>query len=128
MTTASPGKTILVVEYSTVARARLGTIISERGYQVMLVPNGLEALDYLRAYPTPDLIILDMLTPGIDGWQFLKERNLECSSIPVIITTSLSIASDKWAKSLGAVGVLRKPVEPAELLELVDNYVGSGMA
>jgi CheY-like chemotaxis protein len=125
MTTASV-KTILVVEDGDVARARLGTVLSAAGYRVALVPNAAEALDYLRDYPAPDLIILDMLTKGMDGWRFLKERDVRWASIPVIITTTLSIASEEWARSLGAVAALRKPIDMEFLVEQVGKYLGFG--
>jgi CheY-like chemotaxis protein len=69
MSTASAARTILVIEDDDVARATFGAALSEHGYRVALVPDTLEALDYLRDYPVPDLIILDMLTRGIDGWR-----------------------------------------------------------
>lgn len=125
MTSASPVKTILVVEDEDATRASFGTVLSEHGYRVALVPNALEAMDYLREYPAPDLIILDMITPGMDGWRFLKERDVRWTSIPVILTTTLSIASDEWARSLGAVAALRKPIDLEFLLDQVNKHLAS---
>jgi len=124
-TRASPVKTILVVEDDDVLRAQLGTVLSENRYQVALVSNALEALDYLRVFPSPDLIILDMLTRGMDGWRFLKEREVQWASVPVIITTTLNVASEEWAKSLGAIAAFRKPIDLAALLEQVARSLGS---
>jgi CheY-like chemotaxis protein len=87
------------------------------------VGDGQEALDYLRDHLAPGLIILDMFTRGMDGWQFLKERDARWASIPVLITTALSIASDAWAVSLGAVGVLRKPIDLEVLVEWVEKWL-----
>jgi CheY-like chemotaxis protein len=109
MSTTSSGKTILVVEDDPITRDGFSTALREHGYAVALAANGQEALDYLRNHPAPDLILLAMLTQGMDGWQFLKARDARFASIPVLITTALGIASDLWAVSLGAVGVLHKP-------------------
>jgi CheY-like chemotaxis protein len=128
MNTASLVKTILVVEDDDDVRARLGTMLSENRYRVALVPDALEALDYLRMFPAPDLIILDMLTRGMDGWRFLKERDVRWRSVPVIITTTLSVASEEWAKSLGAMAAFRKPIDLAALLEQVAICLGSSTA
>jgi hypothetical protein len=66
-----------------------------------------------------------MLTRGMDGWRFLKERNVRWASVPVLVTSTLSVASDEWARSLGAVAALRKPVDLQFLLEQVRKYLGS---
>jgi CheY-like chemotaxis protein len=125
MTTPSPTKTILVVEDEDATRSSFGTVLSEHGYRVALVPNALEAQDYLREYPAPDLILLDMMTRGMDGWRFLKERDVRWTSIPIILTTTLPIASDEWARSLGAVAALRKPINLEFLLDQVNKHLAS---
>jgi len=106
MPTEAPGKTILVVEDDPITRAGFGTVLREYGYTVALTANGQEALDYLGDQPAPNLILLDMLTRGMDGWKFLRLREAKWASIPVLIMTALSVASDEWAVSLGAVGAL----------------------
>jgi CheY-like chemotaxis protein len=125
MAPSEPTRTILVVEDDHVTRVGFGEVLTEHGYRVVLGSNGRDALGYLHDHPAPDLIILDMLTPGMDGWQFLKERDAHWAAIPVLITTALSIANDEWAISFGAIGVLRKPIDLEVLLEIVANAVGS---
>jgi CheY-like chemotaxis protein len=125
MATATPAKTILVVEDDPTTRAWIGTVLGEHGYAVPLAANGQEALDDLREHSAPDLILLDMLTPIMDGWQFLKHRDAQWSSIPVLIATALSVAGDLWAVSLGAIGVLRKPIDRQVLLEEVEKRLAS---
>jgi CheY-like chemotaxis protein len=126
MSTTTPGKTILVIDDDDITRAGFGLVLREKGYTVELACNGHEALAYLRDHPAPDLIILDMLMEGMDGWQFLKQRDAEWHSIPVIIMTALGIASDEWARSLGAWGWLQKPIDLQVLLEEVGKCLGSG--
>lgn len=125
MTPSTPVKTVLVIDDDDATCDAFGATLSSRGYRVILAVNGVEALDYLHNSPAPDLIVLAMLTPGMDGWKFLKERDARWSSIPVLIATALGIASDEWATSLGAVGLIRKPVDPDVLLERVEKCLGS---
>ena len=118
-------KTILVVEDDDATREGFGIVLKEHGYLVALVRTGQDALQYLQTHDPPDLISLDMFMPGIDGWHFLKLRNRRWLSVPVLITTALRIGSDEWAKSLGACGLLEKPVDPGILLERVRTCLGS---
>jgi CheY-like chemotaxis protein len=113
------GKTILVVEDDDITRAGFGVVLREHGYLVAEAANGKEALDYLRTHPAPNLILLAMFMPVMDGWRFLKHRDAAWAAIPVVIVTTLGVASDDWAASLGACGCLRKPVSVEALLEQV---------
>jgi putative two-component system response regulator len=117
----SPGKSLLVVEDNDVTREGLAVVLRRAGYQVALAGDGEEALDYLRGEPLPDLILLDMLMSGVDGWEFLQRRKRDpaLAALPVIIMTALGVASDEWATSLGATGWLHKPVEADDLLAAV---------
>ena len=118
-------KTILVVEDDDISRAGFATVLSDHGYQVGLAANGQEALDYVQDHGAPDLIILDMLLPGLDGWHFLKRRDARTASAPVLIVTALGIASKQWATSLGAAGWLPKPVDLSNLLDKVGSMLRS---
>jgi CheY-like chemotaxis protein len=120
--------TLLVVEDNEVVREGLAVILRRGGYTVALAADGQEALAYLRRGTRPDLILLDMLTPVVDGWRFMEQRKREpaLAAIPVVITTGLGVASAEWATSLGAVGYLRKPVETEELLREVSRYSHKG--
>ena len=114
---ASEGQTILVVEDNAITREGLGAILREAGYTVVLTAHGGEALAYLHGNPSPDLILLDMLMPVLDGWHFLNElkRPPSASVVPILITTS-TVLSREWALSHGCCGFLRKPIEPESLL------------
>jgi CheY-like chemotaxis protein len=114
----SPVKTVLVVEDDEVQCAGLATILRGEGYAVITAANADEGLAYLRA-DRPDLVLLDMIQPGHDGWFFLTEyrRDPARTKVPVIITTSLSVASPEWARSLGAAGCFRKPLPVPALLD-----------
>src|SRR5439155_10806734 len=115
------GPTLLIVEDNEITRAGLATVLQREGYSVVTAQDGKEALESLVHGPTPDLILLDMLLPGVDGWQFLNRRRPDpaLASVPVVITTALGIASPEWATSLGATGLLQKPIDTGPLLREV---------
>ena len=113
------GKTLLVVEDNQVEREGLSAVLEQEGYAVVAAANGREALERLQGQPTPDLMFLDMMMSEIDGWQLLRmlRRHPELMAVPVIIVTGLAIASPEWARSLGAAGLVLKPVEVEHLLQ-----------
>jgi CheY-like chemotaxis protein len=115
------GKTLLVVEDNEICREGLATLLRREGYTVVTAPGGREALGRLRGGFSPDLILLDMLLPAGDGWDFLKcyRRDPSLAGPPVIILTALGIASPEWATSLGAAGLVKKPIETSLLLQEV---------
>ena len=71
MPAAPAHRTLLVVDDNDVAREGLAGVLRRAGYRVLPAANGEEALQLLRAGPPPDLILLDMLMPFLDGWHFL---------------------------------------------------------
>jgi len=83
----------------------------------------------LQAGLLPDLILLDMIMPVQDGWQFChqKQRDESLAPIPVVIMTGLSIVSDEWESSLGGTALLRKPIDVPALLETVRRHSNSRM-
>jgi CheY-like chemotaxis protein len=115
---AGAGKTVLVVEDNVASREWLAAILCREGYAVIMSSNGQEAVEYLRAGPPPDLILLDMLMPVLDGWHFLNQIQQDGPLIPVLVTTG-TILTREWAESHGCCGFLRKPIEPEELLDEV---------
>jgi CheY-like chemotaxis protein len=115
------GLTVLVVEDNRISREGLAVVLREEGAVVALAADGQETLTYLRSQPPPDLVLLDMMMPRMDGWQFLVERRRDpaLAAVPVVITTERSIANAEWAASLGAAGCLRKPVDTEDVLREV---------
>ncbi len=116
----NPSKRILIVEDDRDTREALKIILAAAGHSVRLAANGREALDELGNGPSPDLILLDLMMPVLDGWHFLEQKKADpaLAPIPVII---VSAAGDLPAKSasLGAVGLLQKPIEFGLLLDTV---------
>jgi CheY-like chemotaxis protein len=115
---AAHPKSVLVVEDDAVFREGLAVVLRREGYRVILAEDGREAMDRLHEGPAPDLIVLDMMLPGEDGWRFLERRRQDQTlrGVPVLIVTALGVGSADWAASLGACGYLRKPVDVDVLL------------
>lgn len=116
--TAYDPRAVLVVEDDSDIRFGLGVLLEDEGYKAVTAANGRQALAVLRAMPRlPSLILLDLMMPEMDGWQFRAEqrRDPELASIPVMV---LSAAADlpKQTAKLGAVGAMQKPVQVEELL------------
>jgi CheY-like chemotaxis protein len=118
------GKTILVVDDDEVFCLGIELVLQGAGYMVLHAGNGQEAVDYLQSgQPAPDLILLDMIMPLHNGWNFMAQRkaNPTLSAIPFVIMTAMGVGNPEWAASLGAIGYIRKPVEVECLLEIVGS-------
>jgi CheY-like chemotaxis protein len=110
---------ILVVEDDDDAREAMVALLQMKGYRAVPAGNGKEALDYLHQAPVPDLIILDLWMPVMDGWQFRAEqiKDPRLKEVPVIVVTALSDRDD-----LDANEVIIKPVDVDRLLTTVGHY------
>ena len=96
------------------------------GYQVRRAYDGETGLDELRGQP-PDLLLLDLIMPGIDGFMILEaiREDPRLAGIPVILLTATSLAEDALARCRGQV-VIRRPegLRPAEVLRCLEAVVG----
>lgn len=109
---------ILLVEDDNDIRETIGEVLEEEGYRVITAANGIEALERLKdTSHVPDLILLDLMMPGMDGWRFRSEQlKLERgANIPLLVLSADGQTQDV-ATGLGAVGCLRKPVDLDQLL------------
>jgi OmpR family response regulator RpaB len=105
---------ILVVDDEMSIRQILETRLSIRGYNVILAQDGEEALDLFRK-EQPDLVILDIMLPKIDGYEVCSEIRKD-SPVPIIMLTALGDISDRvMGLELGADDYVMKPFSPKEL-------------
>ena len=113
---------LLLVEDDGELRSSLCELLRGDGYDVVGASNGSEALDYLRKAPAPDLILLDLMMPVKDGWQFRIEqkRDPAISSIPVL---AISADDTPKAAAIDAELYLKKPFEYAALLEAIRRII-----
>ncbi|MCD9097479.1 HAMP domain-containing histidine kinase [Luteimonas fraxinea] len=117
---------ILVVDDQPANLRVVSSLLSRHGYEVQTAPDGAEALAMLEARQ-PDLLLLDMLMPNMDGFALLAEikQNPDLLRLPVVF---LTVAQDRElllrAFDAGAVDYVTKPFMPEELLARVNAHVG----
>jgi len=111
---------ILIVEDDFDIREALAQILEEEGYGVRCAANGLEALAIAVEDPVPSLILLDLMMPVMNGWQFRAEqlKDARIASVPVLIISADPQLRSK-AEALGVAGLLRKPIALDDLLSAV---------
>jgi CheY-like chemotaxis protein len=117
-------KHVLVVEDDVDIRDALVGILRDEGYVAASAANGVEALDHLRSTaPRPSLILLDLMMPVMNGWQFRTAQKSDetLNEIPVVVISADASVKQK-AESIGAHGFLKKPIELDALLDLVAKY------
>jgi len=112
----SPNR-ILLVEDDTSLRETLADVLSDEGFEVAAAANGREALDQLAA-SHPDLILLDLVMPVMDGWAFREEQRKvpDLASIPTVVLSATSPIEAPGLRELDAEAVLSKPVRMERLI------------
>lgn len=118
-------RVVLLVDDDRDIREVLSDALESEGYCVMAAADGLEAIDALREAPRPCVILLDLMMPRMDGWQFRAEQSRDptLEGIPVVILSADTAVAAK-AKQLKAAGHLRKPVPLDALLDAVRAHCG----
>jgi CheY-like chemotaxis protein len=119
-TTNRPAKTVMVVDDNDTVREVLSALLARAGYRVIPAVDGYQAVGLLTAMdPRPDVVLLDLLMPGPDGWHLLRRFE----GIPVIVITGASTPPE-WAAAEGCAGFLRKPIPDAALLAELRRVLG----
>src|SRR5215217_5011090 len=112
---------ILIVDDSPTERHVLNDMLTKSGYEVMASDNGEDAIQKAKSL-RPDLILMDVVMPGLNGFQATRaiSRDPETRAIPIILCTSKSQETDKiWGMRQGARDYIVKPVNRDELLEKI---------
>jgi twitching motility two-component system response regulator PilH len=119
-----PIQKILLVDDSKTELHHLTDILSKRGYSVRTAENGEDAMRRLGE-DKPDLILMDVVMPGQNGFQLTRAitRDPRYSDVPVIMCTSKGLETDKvWGMRQGARDYVVKPVNADELLGKIKNF------
>ncbi len=119
-------KQILAVDDSS-SNLQMVKSTLQKEYIVSLVNNGERAIQFLEK-KHPDLILLDIMMPGLDGFEtLLKIKELpECADMPIIMLSAMvDDDTEQECKELGAVGVMTKPFLPGTLLDTVRSVINS---
>ena len=119
--TSQPVDILLAEDDDDLREAMLETL-EDAGYSVFAVSNGQDALHWLHEVePLPALILLDLMMPVMDGWQFLELQRVDpkASTVPVVVLSAMGSRP-----TIDAVEHLKKPTKVALLLELVARFCG----
>ena len=121
---------VLLVEDDLDIRDELTQLLEDEGFQVTGAGNGLEAMNLLRQarlrkHP-PNVILLDLMMPVMNGWQFLREQRQDpnLSAIPVVVMSATSGLRRGAGEELAAAALLSKPVAFDTLVGALDRFCG----
>lgn len=119
----SSGPLVLVVDDDARVREFIRVNLEMEGYAVAEAADGAEALQALEGQ-TPDLVLLDVVMPGVDGWQMLQRMQEQHGSIPVIMFSGkVDGESVADAARRGAQGFIGKPFDPQQLIDRAKQLV-----
>ncbi len=112
---------VLVVDDDESIRELVEMALSSEGHQVMTAPHGAAALEAIALSP-PDVILLDMKMPVMDGWEFARVyRAAPGQHAPIVVVTAAQDAASRAAE-VAADGHLPKPFDLEDLFRVVDQY------
>ena len=113
---------VLIVEDDEDLREMMAQLLTLEGFDAAIVANGREALEYLHHNSTvPDVILLDLMMPVMDGWEFRRRQKADPALAPVPVIV-LSALDQTRAANLDATAFLKKPLDFDRLLTLVRTH------
>jgi CheY-like chemotaxis protein len=119
---------VLIVDDERDVQMLLSELLRAEGYEVDQATDGAEALEHLRAATTtlPCLILLDLVMPNVDGWQFLEERRHDprLAGIPVVLISG-QVAARETARALGLAGYVEKPISAVIVRETLARVLAN---
>jgi len=116
---------ILIIDDSPTEVYKLTTILEANGYSVEVAETGEEGLSMAKLSP-PDLILMDVVMPGLNGFQATRQlsRAPETTNVPVVIVSTKDQATDKvWGMRQGARAYLVKPISESQLLNAIGEVI-----
>lgn len=115
-------KKILIIEDNEAIATALNEVLSDSGYEIEVACNGKEGLDHLINRALPDLIILDLFMPMMNGFEFrLRQMKIPyLSNIPIIVMSADACVRNR-CKQMHIDHFLKKPFELGDLLEIVEQ-------
>jgi CheY-like chemotaxis protein len=115
---------ILLVEDDALIRESLQDALEMDGYRIVAAANGREALDRLPSMPKPCLILLDLMMPVMNGWQFVEalQQDVELAAIPIVVLTAFGRELERHR--IATRDVIAKPVDLDRLSRVVKGFCG----
>jgi CheY-like chemotaxis protein len=114
-----PEVRVLVVDDEPDIRATVSAMLEIEGYRVREAANGADALAAIENEP-PDLILLDMRMPVLDGWGFAAELRRRGHAVPIVVMTAARDAA-RWAADVAATAFVAKPFGYDDLMRAVEQ-------
>jgi CheY-like chemotaxis protein len=123
-----PPGVILLVEDDLAIHDSLGESLEQSGYLVITAVDGREALALLRSGVRPSAILLDLMMPVMDGWDFRQEqrRDPTLRDIPVVVITASGFSASTVRTQFGEVEVIAKPIQRLELFRALARASAAG--
>ena len=118
---------ILTVEDDDAIRESIGEVLSYAGHTVLAASNGQEAINILEtADVKPDLILLDLMMPVMDGWVFMEEsiKNPSFLAIPIVIVSAV-VSECRLNAHPSVRGIIQKPIKLDQFLRLIQEISDS---
>ncbi len=115
---------VLIVEDDADLREMMAQLLQLEGYKAEAVANGHDALRYLESGDRPEVILLDLMMPVMDGWEF-RRRQVQDPAIATVPVVVLSALDQSRTLGLGGTAFLKKPLDFDRLLELVRRFCSS---
>jgi CheY-like chemotaxis protein len=108
---------VLIVEDDEDLRDMMAQLLTIEGFDTAAVANGREALEYLQGAARPHVILLDLMMPVMDGWEFRRQQKADpdLAPVPVIVLSAL----DPVRAAVDATAFVKKPLDFDRLLDLV---------
>jgi CheY-like chemotaxis protein len=125
----APPADVLVVDDDQAARDMLGRVLAGDGYRVRQAVDGDEAMHEI-ARRTPDLLVLDLLMPGMDGFQVLEALRTDpaTADVPVVVLTGLDLTAEQsaWLRERTGSILQKSTVRPDALLAEIARFLAEG--
>ncbi len=121
---------ILIVEDNPLNLKLVRDVLTVSGYEVVAAPSGEEGVTLAQTCE-PDLVLMDIQLPGIDGYEALRmlRQNAQLDSVPVVAVTAFAMREDRErASRAGFDGYLSKPISVRSLPSQVHEYLNNGRA
>ena len=122
-------ESILIVDDDNDVRSALSELLEEEGFTVVGAGNGREALARLRGGGVrPAVILLDLMMPGMDGWDFRCEqlRDPKLARVPIVVVSASGFSHESIRTQLHPAAYVEKPIEETALLGVIRKLVRSG--
>jgi twitching motility two-component system response regulator PilH len=114
---------ILIVDDSPTEMFKISEILKKGGHEVLTADGGQAGVD-LAKKELPDLVLMDVVMPGVNGFQATRQltKNDSTAHIPILIVTTKDQETDRmWGKRQGASGYLTKPIDEAALVSAINE-------